>query len=84
MNIPLTPDPYRMALGVIFQVDRLDYFSWWSMRRLWPVILIVIGVAMLIARMQGRSFGAPRSGSGPSNLGSGDSSSNLGSMEVKS
>lgn len=82
--------PYRpvgglilIGLGVIFQVDRLDYFSWWNMHRLWPVILIVIGVGMLVARLQRGAFGPPRGGSGPSNLGS-SGPSNLDSMEVKS
>jgi uncharacterized membrane protein len=43
-----------IGLGVMFQVDRLDVLSWWRMHRMWPVILIVIGVALLISRLQPR------------------------------
>ncbi len=59
--LQLTNRPHRpvgplilIALGVIFQIDRLDVFPWWNMHRLWPVILIVIGAGMLIARLQPR------------------------------
>lgn len=57
LNHPHRPvGPFVLiTIGVILQVDRLDYFPWWSMHRMWPVILIVIGVAMLIARLQTRA-----------------------------
>lgn len=71
-----------LTLGVIFQIDRLDYFPWWSMHRLWPVILIVIGVALLITRLNRGSFGPPSGGSGPSNF-SGSGPSSLGDIGAK-
>ena len=65
-----------ITIGVIFQVDRLDYFPWWSMHQMWPLILIAIGVALMIGRFARHSNGAPRSGDG--------GPSNLPSIEVKS
>ena len=48
-----------ITVGVIFQVDRLDYFSWWSMHQMWPLILIAIGVALMIGRFTRHSNGTP-------------------------
>jgi hypothetical protein len=48
-----------LTIGVIFQVDRLDYFSWWSMHQMWPLILIAIGVALMLGRFQRRPDGTP-------------------------
>ena len=48
-----------ITIGVIFQVDRLDYFSWWSMHQMWPLILIAIGVALMIGRFTRHSNGTP-------------------------
>ena len=79
-----------LTLGVIFQIDRLDYFPWWNMHRLWPVILIVIGVALLITRLNPGSFGRPGGGSGPSSFSGGPTSPGgsgpapVSGMEVKS
>ena len=70
-----------LALGVIFQVDRLDFFPWWNMHQLWPVILIVIGAAMLIARLNRGSFGAPRD-SGDAGFSGGPA--NVSGNEIKS
>jgi cell wall-active antibiotic response 4TMS protein YvqF len=71
-----------LTMGVIFQVSRLHLFDWWNMGRMWPVILIVIGVALLIARLNHGSFGTPPS-SGPPNIG-GSGPSNFSNQEVKS
>jgi len=54
-----------IAIGVIFQVERLDRFYWWSMHNLWPVILIVLGLAMLYSRMHPRT---PRSTGNPGEI----------------
>jgi hypothetical protein len=42
-----------MTVGAIFQIDRLDLFYWWSMRRMWPLILIAVGFGLLISRLSG-------------------------------
>ena len=57
MNRPHRPVGALILIGIgaIFQVDRLGFFPWWSMHHMWPVILIVIGAAMLIARLQPRN-----------------------------
>jgi hypothetical protein len=49
-----------IVIGVIFQVDRLDLFPWWSMHNLWPVILIAIGLAMILCRVLGGATGVAR------------------------
>ncbi len=49
-----------IALGVIFQVDRLDVLPWWRFRDLWPLVLIAIGAAMIFTRWQGESAAAAR------------------------
>jgi len=41
-----------IALGVIFQLQELRVFWWARMGRLWPLILIAVGVGILINRMQ--------------------------------
>jgi hypothetical protein len=51
-----------ITVGVIFQVDRLDLFSWWSMHQMWPLILIAIGLGLMICRVQRRPSGTPPSG----------------------
>jgi len=47
----LTGPLVLIAIGAIFQADRLRLFDW-RFSKLWPVILIVIGVAMLTDRMR--------------------------------
>jgi hypothetical protein len=42
-----------IALGVLFLLNNL-YPDVFSFRRLWPVILIVIGLAKIIESMMGR------------------------------
>ena len=55
------------ALGVFFQLDRLDVF-WIPMRPFWPALLIVIGLGLIadafIAR-RGRHALPPQSEAGP-------------------
>ncbi len=58
----LTGPMVLIAIGAIFQADRLRLFDW-RFSRMWPVILIVIGVAMLSDRM--RRAGARPLASGP-------------------
>ncbi len=46
-----------IAVGAIFQAQRLRLFDW-HFRNLWPVVLIAIGVAMLTDRL--RKLGSPQ------------------------
>ena len=41
-----------IALGVIFQLQELHVFWWARLHRLWPLILIAVGIGILINRMQ--------------------------------
>lgn len=47
----LTGPLVLIAIGAIFQADRLRLFDW-RFNKLWPVILIAIGVAMLTDRLR--------------------------------
>jgi hypothetical protein len=47
----LTGPLVLIAMGAIFQADRLRLFDW-RFQQLWPVILIVIGVALLTDRLR--------------------------------
>lgn len=47
----LTGPLVLIAIGAIFQADRLRLFDW-RFNKLWPVILIAIGVAMLLDRLR--------------------------------
>lgn len=40
-----------ITLGVIFQGEMLRWAYWWEMERLWPVLLIAIGISILARRM---------------------------------
>jgi len=40
-----------ITLGVIFQGETLHLAYWWEMERLWPVLLIAIGISILARRM---------------------------------
>ena len=59
-----------IVIGVIFQGQRLHLFNW-SWNRLWPLMLIGIGFALLIDRL--RAVGNPPSVVLPPPPGSGDS-----------
>ena len=51
-----------ITLGLIFQGEMLHWAYWWEMDRLWPVLLIAIGVGVMLRRMSGRTQnGAPPS-----------------------
>ena len=56
------------ALGVFFQLDRLDVI-WVPMRQFWPLLLIAVGFGLiadsLIARRRGGAGIAPSSQAGP-------------------
>lgn len=63
----LTGPLVLIAVGAIFQADRLRLFDW-RFDRLWPVILIAIGIAMLTDRLR-RLGGSQPLPSGPSTEG---------------
>jgi len=44
-----------ITLGLIFQGERLHWAYWWEMERLWPVLLIAIGISILARRIIGRT-----------------------------
>lgn len=44
-----------IAIGLIFQGDRLNLFPWWDWDTMWPVILIAVGAGILITRLQQRA-----------------------------
>ena len=39
-----------VLLGVFFQISNLDLFPWWSAGRLWPLVLIALGLWLLTSR----------------------------------
>jgi phage shock protein C len=41
-----------ILMGGIFLLHQLDVFSFWEMHRFWPVILVVIGIALIISGQQ--------------------------------
>lgn len=43
-----------IALGVLFLLNNLGFFSFFWIRRFWPVILIVIGLWLFITRQRGQ------------------------------
>jgi hypothetical protein len=48
-----------IVLGLIFLGSELDLLPWWSMGRLWPVILITIGaVRVIVPERPGNRGGA--------------------------
>jgi predicted membrane protein len=42
-------------VGVIFQVDELNLFRWWSAEVLWPIALIAVGMWLMVGRMHPRA-----------------------------
>jgi len=42
-----------IVLGVIFLLDTLHIFAWLSFGQLWPLLLIVGGLALLVSRLRG-------------------------------
>lgn len=42
-----------IGLGAVFLMDTLHIFTWLSFDRLWPLILIAGGLALLVSRMRG-------------------------------
>lgn len=54
----LTGPLVLIAIGAIFQADRLRLFDW-RFGQLWPMILIVIGVALLTDRLRRLSPAPP-------------------------
>ena len=62
----LTGPMVLIAIGALFQADRLRLFDW-RFSQMWPVILIVIGVALLAERMRRASAGPGLPSGGPPN-----------------
>jgi phage shock protein C len=42
-----------IVVGVVFLLDTLHIFDWLSFGRLWPLLLIVGGLALLVSRLRG-------------------------------
>jgi hypothetical protein len=42
-----------ILLGGIMLLNQLGLFSWWRWGTLWPVLLIVLGGALLFSRLRG-------------------------------
>jgi phage shock protein PspC (stress-responsive transcriptional regulator) len=42
-----------IVLGVVFLLDTLHIFAWLSFHQLWPLILIIGGLALLVSRVRG-------------------------------
>lgn len=38
--------------GAIFLLDNLRVFAWWQFGRLWPLILVAVGIALLLRRRE--------------------------------
>jgi uncharacterized membrane protein len=41
-----------IALGLLFLLGRMDWFSWHLFGYTWPVLLIGLGVWLIVRRMQ--------------------------------
>ncbi len=46
---------FLIALGLLFQGERLGWYGWWSFDRLWPVLLILAGLSLLANRLRPRA-----------------------------
>lgn len=44
--------PVLIVAGVIFLLDNLRLFAWWRFGQLWPLILVVIGIALVLRRKE--------------------------------
>lgn len=67
-----------IALGVIFLLHTLGYWTLERILRFWPVLMIVLGVYLLYARLAGRSESrTPSPGEGSGNVGEGSGNVDL-------
>jgi hypothetical protein len=41
-----------ITIGAIFLVDNLNLIWWWRFSRLWPLILIAVGVGLMLGRLR--------------------------------
>jgi len=41
-----------ITIGAIFLVDNLNLIWWWRFDRLWPLILIAVGVGLMLGRLR--------------------------------
>ncbi len=62
----LTSGVVLLALGLLFLLANFGYFSWSGWGRLWPVILIVLGLLMLRRHAAGSDLASPAASSEPS------------------
>ena len=44
-----------IALGVLFLLNNFNWFPFWRVGRLWPLVLIGVGILMFRNRLEGRS-----------------------------
>jgi hypothetical protein len=44
-----------IALGVLFLLNNFNWFPFWRIGRLWPLVLIGVGILMFRNRLEGRS-----------------------------
>ena len=44
-----------IALGVLFLLNNFNWFPFWRIQRLWPLVLIGVGILMFRNRLEGRS-----------------------------
>jgi hypothetical protein len=51
-----------ITIGAIFLIDNLNFFWWWRMGNLWPLILIAVGLGMMMGRLRHHGDSQP---SGP-------------------
>lgn len=49
---PLVGGIILILAGVIFLLDSLRLFAWWQFGRLWPLILVAVGIALLLRRRE--------------------------------
>ncbi len=49
---PLIAGIILVVAGIIFLLDTLRVYTWWQFGRLWPVILVVVSIALLLRRRE--------------------------------
>ncbi len=49
---------FLILLGAFFQISNLEIFPWWTASRLWPLVLITLGLWLLVSRSRRGSLGA--------------------------
>ncbi len=49
---PLIIGVILVLAGIIFLMDSLRLYTWWQFGRLWPLILVGVGIALLLMRRE--------------------------------